>query len=186
MDGSQVTQPSRDRRWDLEPQDAADLPVDPDLPQAPVRTDPFRVARRTRWPRIHGPSVAAVGAGGFLGGLARYGIGLAWPSPGGSIPWATVGVNTGGAFLLALLLVLISDVLPPTRFARPALATGLCGAFTTFSSVVVDADRLVGHDHVGRALAFLGVSLVAGLAAVALGLVLGRSVAAARDRRRRR
>lgn len=156
--------------------------VDPDVDAEEERSAPFGgdtafpAVRRSRLPRIHGGSVVAVAAGGFVGGLVRYLVGLAWPTPAGSIPWAIVAVNTVGAFVLALLLVLVTEVLPPTTYLRPAVGTGFCGALTTFSSVMVGLDQLVSGGSPLAALVYLLVSLVAGAAAVALGVFLGRGI----------
>lgn len=162
-------------------------PVDPDLDSGETAEEderhspsgastPFPAVRRSRLPRIHGGSVVAVAAGGFVGGVARYLVGLAWPTPAGSVPWAIFTVNTAGAFTLALLVVLVMEVLPPTTYLRPAIGTGFCGALTTFSSVMVGLDQLVSGGSPLVALVYLLVSLVAGVAAVALGVFLGRAV----------
>lgn len=170
--------------------DLRELPLDPDVdtgedqPHHPdlSAAGPFATARRSRWPRIHWRSGAAVGAGGFLGGLARYGIGLLWPVPAGTFPYATFAINTSGAFLLALLLVVVLEVLPPTTYLRPTLGTGFCGAFTTFSSVAVAADQLAAHGRPSTAVVYLAASVFTGLAAASFGIVLGRSIAASRAR----
>lgn len=158
------------------------LPIDPDVDGANARA----VRRgRLRWPRIHWTSVAAVGVGGFLGGIARYGVGQAWPTAAGGFPWDVFGVNTAGALLLGLLLVLVAEVLPPSTYLRPALGTGFCGAFTTFSSVTVGFDRLAAHGHAALAVGYLAASVFGGLAAAAFGMILGRSIAASRRKGRR-
>jgi CrcB protein len=156
-----------------------DLPVDPDL-DPPGSSD---TGRGSRWPQIHWWSVAVIGVGGFAGGLARYGIGQAWPTPSGRFPWATFAINTTGAFVLALLLILVLEVLPPMTYLRPALGTGFCGAYTTFSSVATASDQLAAHGHVNVAAAYVAISLFAGLAATSLGIVLGRAIAANQARR---
>jgi CrcB protein len=82
-----------------------------------------------------------------------------------------------GAFVLGGVVVLATDVLAPTSLFRPLVGAGFCGALTTFASVVVDADRLVAHGHAGSAAAYLLLSIVAGIAAAALGLVAARRLA---------
>jgi fluoride exporter len=171
--------------------DLSDLPLDPDLDRdedalhnpTKRKTGPFDAKRRSRRPRIHWRSVAVIGAGGFVGGLARYGIGLAWAVPSGTFPWATLAINTSGALVLSLLLVLVLEVLPPTTYLRPAIGTGFCGAYTTFSSVATASDQLAAHGHVNTAAAYAAASLFAGLAATSLGIVIGRSIAASQARR---
>lgn len=173
--------------------DERDLPVDPDVdaaedarhrPAGATPAAPFARGRRSRLPRIHWATVAAVFVGGFFGGLARYGVTLALPAASGTFPWAIFAVNTAGAFILAVLLILVLEVLPPSTYLRPTLGTGFCGALTTFSSVAVGVDQLAAHGHAALAAGYLFASLAAGLAAASFGIVLGRSVATAREKGR--
>jgi CrcB protein len=164
-----------------------DLPVDPDVegvePRQKVASSAARDGRprRSRWPRVHWITVAVVAAGGFVGGAARYGVGLAWSAPSGKFPWPTWGVNTAGAFILGLLLVLVLEVLPPTRYVRALVGTGFCGGLTTFSSVATGVDQLAAHGHLSVAVGYAFGSLAAGLAAASFGIVIGRSIAAYRE-----
>jgi CrcB protein len=153
------------------------FPIDPDV-------DGPTEAPRPRWPRIHWVTVAVVTVGGFVGGLARYGLGLTWPTPTGGFPWSIWTVNTVGSFILGLLLVLVLEVLPPTRYVRALVGTGFCGALTTFSSVTTGVDQLTAHGHAGLAAGYVLGSLAAGLAAAALGIVIGRSAASYRKKGR--
>lgn len=168
------------------------LPVDPDLGSSDSgrllrpesASSAFPAERRERWPRIHWGSVAAVVAGAIPGGIARYLIELAWPAGPGKLPWALVGTNTTGVFILALVLILILEVLPPTVYLRVAVGTGFCGALTTFSSVATGVDQLIARGHPGLAGDLLLVSLGTSLGAGSLGIIVGRSVAASRGRGR--
>lgn len=119
----------------------------------------------------------AVTAGGGLGALVRYELELhvASPTPP-AFPTVTLAINLGGAFLLGLLLTLLLERWPPTRYARSFLAIGVLGGFTTFSTVMVESDRLLGAGLKGRALAYLAVSLVGGLVAVAAGAWAARAL----------
>ncbi len=138
-------------------------------------SDPFRRRRPSRslWGRV-GP-VAAVAAGGALGGSARYGVGTAVPHRDG-FPWATLLVNVIGSFALAILLVLILDLWPPRRYVRPFVCVGFLGAFTTFSSLAVETDQLATDRSLGLAAAYLALTILLGLSAAAAGLVLGHRV----------
>ena len=142
--------------------------------------DPFAVSRRPGWPRLRPSVLATIFLGGCVGGLVRYLVTEHWSSTSGSFPWPTFTVNIAGAFVLAVLIVVVSDVLGPSTYLRPLVGTGFCGALTTFSSIVVATDQLIAHGHAGVAATYLVASIVAGLAAGALGLVLGRSFAARR------
>jgi CrcB protein len=159
----------------------ADLPIDPDLDPADDgrRAMPFDRAGRPRWPRLRLDVVAAVFVGGCAGGWARYAATSRWPAPAGQLPWATFSVNVAGAFVLALVVVIAADI-APSRYLRPLLGTGFCGALTTFSSVVVTTDQLYAH-HPRTAAAYLAATIVAGLAAASFGLAVGRAIAANRS-----
>ncbi len=114
-------------------------------------------------------AVALVAAGGFAGGLARYAADLAAPSTATGFPWSTFAVNTVGALALGVLVVVLRGR-PRSAYLRPLLATGLLGAFTTFSAVAAHAVRLWTSGYAGTAAAFVGLSTLAGLAAAAAGL----------------
>lgn len=114
---------------------------------------------------------AGVAALGGLGALARYAVSTAVARRGrGWFPWGTLAVNLSGTALLGLLsgLALHGDALL-------LAGGGLLGSYTTFSTWMLDSDRLAEH-HSSRALAAnLVGSLLLGLAAVALGRALGRA-----------
>ena len=157
------------------------LPIDPDIDElaAPPRRRPT-----SRWPRFAPGVLVAVFVGGVFGGGARYGIGLAAPPAVDGFPWDIFAINLVGAFALAVLLVLVLEVFPPTRYVRPALGTGFIGAFTTFSSLVTATDHLLAHGHPMLAIAYTAGSLFGGLAAASLGLACGRAFSANRHRAR--
>jgi fluoride exporter len=143
-----------------------ELPIDPD-----VDVRDFRLS-----------IVAMVFAGGCIGGLVRYAVTRHWPTADDRFPWPTFTVNLAGAFILAVLIVVVSERLRGSRYLRPLIGTGFCGALTTFASVVVAADEAIAHGHAGLAAVYLAASIVGGLAVAWLGLRLGRSYVAARDR----
>lgn len=93
-------------------------------------------------------------------------------------------INLSGAFALSLLLVLVLEVFPPTRYVRPALGTGFIGAFTTFSSLATATDHLLAHGHPMLAIAYTVGSLFGGLVAASLGLAGGRAISANRHQAR--
>lgn len=157
-----------------------DLPIDPDL-EVEAPAPQFGPARAPRWPRLRADVLAVIFIGGCLGGLARYAIGVAWPTPSGRFPWTILAINTAGAFILALVIVVAADIVS-SRYLRPLLGTGFCGAFTTFSSIVVASAQLFAHRHPGVAGAYVAASIFAGLAAASFGLVIGRAVAENRRR----
>jgi fluoride exporter len=118
--------------------------------------------------------VVAVALGGALGAPARYELSERFPAGAGSFPWATFCINVSGSFLLGLLLTVVLERWPPTRYVRPFLAIGVLGAYTTFSTFSVEADLLIRNGHAALAIAYVLASLAAGGAAVYLGIVAGR------------
>jgi CrcB protein len=122
-------------------------------------------------------------AGGFVGGLVRYETVRHWSAAAGAIPWSTFAVNTAGAFILGVVVIVVLEVFGPSKYFRLLVGTGFCGALTTFSSVAVQTDELGAHGHLGGAIGYCAVSLVAGLAAVALGAALGRRLPPTASRR---
>lgn len=155
-----------------------ELPIDPDLepddtraPSAAHRphTPPLRPARRAR-------VLAAVFVGGALGTLARDVVERGWPQPAGHFPTATFVVNTTGAFLLGAVLTVLLERYPRRgRRWHPFLCTGVLGGWTTYSSLVVDADSLAKSGHTVVAAGYVATTLVCGTVAAALGIGLGRS-----------
>ncbi len=153
-----------------------DLPIDPDLdPADPAEPSPTH-RPGVHLHRAHPAVITAIAVGGFGGTLARYALEARWPPDlaSGRFPLTTFAVNTGGAFLLGFLLALILERLRPSRFLRPLLCVGFCGAFTTMSTLAVEAVTLVHDGHPAMAAGYLGATLAAGLAAAAVGVALGR------------
>ena len=88
----------------------------------------------------------------------------------------TFVINVSGSFILAVLLVCVIEVWPPTRYVRPFGAVGFLGAYTTFSTWMVDTDRLMAAGRYGWPHLDMFGSLFAGLAATAFGIFLARAV----------
>ena len=118
-----------------------------------------------------------IGVGGFAGAIARYVVdGLVTDRTGGAFPWGTLVVNLTGSFVLGLLIALSTEraVLPAD--IRGPLMIGFIGAYTTFSTFMLESWRLVESGSWGLAIANLGGSLMLGLVAVVAGLAVGRAL----------
>ncbi|WSV00651.1 CrcB family protein [Streptomyces sp. NBC_01023] len=147
----------------------ADRTVDQPPGPGPGGTPPLPAARRARrrgpllgpWPVL-----AVVSLGGVAGASARYGAALLWPTAAGGFPWTTLLVNVVGCAVIGVFMVVITDVWAAHRLVRPFFGTGVLGGFTTFSTVAVDTQRLVDGGHARTGLAYLGLTLLAALAAV--------------------
>ncbi len=118
-------------------------------------------------------------SGGALGALARWGLSLALPSPGGW-PWATLLVNLSGCLLLGALLAALAHRSPEPSWARPFLGVGVLGGYTTYSTFAVEVVDLVDDGAVALAIGYLLASVVGGILAVALGARAVRTTAEGR------
>jgi CrcB protein len=111
-----------------------------------------------------------VGAGSFLGGIARYALsGLVHRWAGAGFPWGTLAVNVGGCFLIGGVLHLVEDRALLGPDARLFVAVGLLGGFTTFSAFGWETFELLRGGQLGLALLNVGGNVAAGLTAVWLG-----------------
>lgn len=119
----------------------------------------------------------AVAGGGAVGALLRYWVSHhlhAWPGVG--FPWATLYVNVAGSFALGVVYVLLAERLDVAPEWRGAIAVGLLGALTTFSTFSLETLRLFEVGHAGMAIANVLANVLACLASCALGLWLTRAV----------
>jgi len=118
--------------------------------------------------------ILVIAVGGALGTLARYELGQTVVAAATGFPWATFATNTSGSFLLGVILTVVAERWPPTRYVRPFAAIGFCGGFTTFSTFTVEAVRRTQLGDPRVAVVYLLASLAAGVAAVGLGVLLAR------------
>jgi fluoride exporter len=107
--------------------------------------------------------VVAAAAGGMLGALLRWELGVLVPDDGG-FPWTTFAINVSGSFLLAALPALAAvrrhPVLPVF------LGTGVLGGYTTLSTYAEQCRSLLADGRTVLATAYLAGTLLACLAAV--------------------
>lgn len=110
---------------------------------------------------------SAVAAGGALGSLGRWLVGLA---AGGAV-WGTVLVNVTGALAMGLLVAWLEyrDTRP---LVRPFAAVGLLGGWTTYSSFALDAHTLAGGG-LGGVIGYVLATLALGLTGAVVGMLLG-------------
>jgi len=124
-------------------------------------------------PFVHMHTILAVGLGGALGALSRYGVGwLLSKTLDTPFPWATWAVNLLGCLLIGLAVPLLARLDPASKL-YPFLVVGVLGSFTTFSTYSLDTLSLWTNGHLGWALLNAGGSVVAGLVFVWLGRTLG-------------
>lgn len=118
---------------------------------------------------------SSLAAGSLAGGFARYLTAIAvYRVLGTAFPYGIFLVNMVGCFLIGVF-----DCLAVERFllgstARLLLMTGFCGAFTTFSTLILDTSYLMKTGDFGRALFNAVGSVVVGLVLFRLGTSVGR------------
>jgi CrcB protein len=112
-------------------------------------------------------------SGGALGTWARYGLSVLFKQRGWALtfPWGTFAINVTGSFVLGVVFVLIDTQRHPERGKWfLLLGTGFCGGYTTFSTFSLETYELaVVRKQPWLAVAYALGSVVAGLAAVAIG-----------------
>jgi len=126
--------------------------------------------------RLELPYWREVALGGALGTAARLGVDTVVGAPFGSWDAGVFVANVTGALLLGFLAGLPLDTPGHARW-RAFAGTGFLGAYTTFSTFVVETDQLLDHGRLRVALTYVVASLVAGLAAAAIGMAGGRLLA---------
>jgi CrcB protein len=124
--------------------------------------------------------LAAIALGGALGAPARYGVAQLIPGSADGFPWATFVTNISGSFAIGLILALLLERFPPTRYLRAFVVTGFLGAYTTYSTFAVETDLLIKNGHTLTALTYAGASLAAGFVAVWVGIAAARALPLAR------
>ena len=120
----------------------------------------------------HALAWAGVAAFGALGAYARFAVG-GWITArrSGAFPAGTFVVNLTGAFALGLL-----TGLSVTGDALLVLGTGLLGAYTTFSTWMVEAQRLGEDGDLRVMVTYLAWSTIAGVATAGLGWAIGGAI----------
>jgi len=118
-----------------------------------------------------------VAAGGALGAVLRLGVTLGMARVSGpGFPLGVLTVNVLGSFLIGGLVVLSFH--RGLEHLNPFLVTGVLGGFTTFSTFSLEALTLYERGAAVAAAAYVGLSVILSLAAVALGAWLARAVLA--------
>jgi CrcB protein len=116
-------------------------------------------------------------AGSVAGGLARYWLtGAVHRWHGTSFPAGTFAVNMTGCFLIGFF-----DAMAGERFAlgpggRLLLMTGFCGAFTTFSTLILETANQMRGGEFSRALLNTLGSVLLGLILFRLGALAGKHI----------
>lgn len=117
-------------------------------------------------------------AGGGLGSVARYLVGsFALRTFGPGWPFGTFMVNVSGAMLMGVLATTLAlrGGADQERW-RLLLGVGLMGGYTTFSAFSLEVALMLERRDWLQALGYVFGSVVVGVSALFLGMMLARKV----------
>jgi CrcB protein len=118
--------------------------------------------------------LALVALGGGIGGALRHIVTVWFEEVAGErFPWGTLAVNLSGAFLLGVLLGFGAGQPAAHGASWLLLGIGVVGSYTTVSTLSLQALLMARDDRRGAALVYVATTLVAGVAAVFAGYLLG-------------
>lgn len=109
-----------------------------------------------------------VGAGGFIGTILRYLIGLIPVKETTVFPVKTFMINILGCLAIGSIAALAAKNLSLSPKLILFLKVGICGGFTTFSTFALETTELMKNGHFGIAFLYLILSAVMGISAVFL------------------
>jgi CrcB protein len=118
----------------------------------------------------------AISLGAILGALSRYYVTLFWiHKKGPQFPYGTLFANLTGALLIGVLSAFSQTRGLPVAIEKFAFV-GFLGAYTTFSSYILDTANLFRTRKTVSMLFYWLGSPVLGLIVVKLGLFLGQAI----------
>ena len=119
-------------------------------------------------------TLLVIAAGGAVGSVCRYGLGAAIQRISqAAFPVGTLAVNVLGCAVAGALVKVFMNAQTHSDL-RAMLIVGFCGGFTTFSAFSVETLALVQAGAVGKAAAYVALSVVACLLGAALGYAAAR------------
>ena len=116
-------------------------------------------------------------SGGVVGTLARYIFsGMIYERLGSGFPYGTLVVNVSGCFLVGFLDTLFEEKFLLSPNVRLLLLAGFCGAYTTFSTFMLETANLLKDGENVRAFLNVAASVVVGFAVFRFGVWLGKII----------
>lgn len=110
-----------------------------------------------------------------MGTLARYLLAnFVHRAAGDQFPYGTLVVNLIGCFLIGFLADLAEEKLMLGLNTRLLLVVGFCGAFTTFSTFILETSHLIKEGHSWLAFSYVLLAVTAGFGLFRLGVYLAQ------------
>ena len=115
----------------------------------------------------------AIAVAGSAGALLRYVLGTQFGRLNLRFPLGTFIINVTGSLFLGWFLVYVArhNVSDTTRLA---IGVGFVGAYTTFSTFMYESNKLADDGAGLEAMAYILASLIVGIIAVRVGMLVGR------------
>ena len=113
-----------------------------------------------------------VGLGGMLGAILRYLTTLATQGISLTFPYGTLISNLLGCFVIGMVATLAMGSTLLSSEARLFLATGVCGGYTTLSSLVFELSRFVDDGEFMNASIYFAATFAGAVVAFYLGTLL--------------
>jgi len=115
--------------------------------------------------------------GGIVGTASRYGLaGVVSQKMGAGFPCGTMAVNLTGCFVIGFLDIIFEKKFLLSPNYRILLMTGFCGAFTTFSTLILETSNLLKENEFLYAFGNIIISFALGLVAFKLGAVIAKLI----------
>jgi len=115
--------------------------------------------------------------GGIAGTILRYVVsGMVYETTGTGFPYGTLVVNGSGCFVIGFLACLSEEKFIVGPDMRVLLMAGFCGAFTTFSTFMLETANLMKGGETLKALGNVVLSLIVGFVLFRLGVLLAELI----------
>jgi len=115
-----------------------------------------------------------VGIGGMIGSLMRYGVTLLTKDISVTIPYGTLVSNIAGCFIIGAVTALADQRAIMSGEMRLFLATGLCGGFTTLSSMMYEIQKMIADREFAIASLYLASTFAVSFVALLCGMACVR------------
>ena len=121
-------------------------------------------------------NIIIIAVGGAIGTISRFGLNKLFFDPSGANTLSTFIANSTGSFILGFLIAYISmkPEWPPE--IKLFLSIGILASYTTFSTFTVSTIYMIENGELIKALINVSASILVGLIAAYLGIILGRSI----------
>tara|TARA_B100000676_G_scaffold35935_1_gene33890 strand:- start:392 stop:763 length:372 start_codon:yes stop_codon:yes gene_type:complete len=117
-----------------------------------------------------------VASGGALGAIARYAVNLITISRLNSNLIGTFFVNISGSLILGILIGILDNKSGQSTSFRLFAVIGFLGSYTTFSTLTVASAKLIFADELMKFLINIIFSILIGLIAATLGILIGKNI----------